>query len=211
MDTSISYTVTVYNELEELKTLLPLLQTAKTNNDEIIVVHTFKTEEEKNTDIDKAITDVCRNVDVYKRYNFDNKFAEMKNFVNSIATKEYIINFDADEFASPETINYWKLAITPQYDLYHIPRVNTVSGYTIEDINDYKWQINQNGWINWPDYQPRLYKNHCDIKWTGNVHEQLVNFKQQIALPADPRYAIIHHKDIERQRRQNALYETIQR
>ena len=37
---NISYTVTVYNELKELKVLLPLLKQAKKEGDELIIVHT---------------------------------------------------------------------------------------------------------------------------------------------------------------------------
>ena len=105
----ISYTVTVYNELEELKRLLPLLEQVRTDpNDEIIIVHTFRKEKEKFTDIDVQIREYAYPIaDNYVRYQFNNKFAEMKNFTNSLATKDYIINLDADEFASVETINIW--------------------------------------------------------------------------------------------------------
>ena len=209
----ISYTVTVYNELQELKTLLPLLKQVRTDsNDEIIIVHTFREEKEKLTDIDIQIQEYANTIaDQYVRYHFDKKFADMKNFTNNLATKDYIINFDADEFASIDTINSWKEAINDNNDLYHLPRVNTVKDYTLDDIKKYSWNINNNGWINWPDYQPRIYKNNGKIKWIGNVHEQLTGFENAAALPANPRYAIIHHKDIQKQRSQNALYETIQR
>lgn len=207
----ISYTITVYNELEEIERLLQLLQLAKSSNDEIIVVHTYREEKEQNTETDKKIQELCKDVEIYKRYHFDNKFAEMKNFTNSLATKDYIINLDADEFASVETINIWREAINADNDLYHLPRVNTVTDYTLDDVKKYNWQINTNGWINWPDYQPRIYKNNGNIKWIGNVHEQLTGFTNAAALPANPQYAIIHHKAIEKQRSQNTLYENITR
>jgi|TARA_B100000073_G_scaffold84137_3_gene64786 hypothetical protein len=208
---NISYTITVYNELEEIERLLQLLQLAKSSNDEIIVVHTYREEKEQNTETDKKIQELCKDVEIYKRYHFDNKFAEMKNFTNSLATKDYIINLDADEFASVETINIWREAINADNDLYHLPRVNTVTDYTLDDVKKYNWQINTNGWINWPDYQPRIYKNNGNIKWIGNVHEQLTGFTNAAALPANPQYAIIHHKAIEKQRSQNTLYENITR
>lgn len=208
---NISFTVTVYNELLELTRLLPLLQSAKLSNDEIIIVHTYREESEQNSETDQAIQALCNNVDIYKRYHFDNKFADMKNFTNDLATKDYIINFDADEFASTETIDLWRQSINPDYDLYHLPRVNTVQDYTLDDIKKYGWKINNNGWINWPDYQPRIYKNNGKIKWSGNVHEQLNGFMNAAALPSDPRCAIIHHKSIDKQRQQNSLYEKIKR
>lgn len=208
----ISYTITVYNELEELEQLLSLLSLCKTNHDEIVIVHTYKDEKEKQTENFKAIEELCKHVDIYKNYHFQNKFAELKNYLNSFATKEFIINFDADEFASADTVKLWKQVISENNnDLYLVPRVNKVRDYTLDDVKKYNWQINQNGWINWPDYQPRIFKNNGKIKWEGNVHEQLMGQENTAALPADPRFAIIHNKDIDRQRKQNELYENIVR
>lgn len=208
----ISYTITVYNELEELEQLLSLLSLCKTNHDEIVIVHTYKDEKEKQTENFKAIEELCKHVHIYKNYHFQNKFAELKNYLNSFATKEFIINFDADEFASADTVKLWKQVISENNnDLYLVPRVNKVRDYTLDDVKKYNWQINQNGWINWPDYQPRIFKNNGKIKWEGNVHEQLMGQENTAALPADPRFAIIHNKDIDRQRKQNELYENIVR
>tara|TARA_B100001778_G_scaffold15636_1_gene11937 strand:+ start:8299 stop:8934 length:636 start_codon:yes stop_codon:yes gene_type:complete len=208
----ISYTITVYNELEELEQLLSLLSLCKTNHDEIVIVHTYKDEEEKQTENFKAIEELCKHIDIYKNYHFQNKFAELKNYLNSFATKEFIINFDADEFASADTVKLWKQVISENnHDLYLVPRVNKVRDYTLDDVKKYNWQINGNGWINWPDYQPRIFKNNGKIKWEGNVHEQLTGQENTGALPADPRFAIIHNKDIDRQRKQNELYENIVR
>jgi glycosyltransferase involved in cell wall biosynthesis len=206
----ISYTITVYNELEQLKQLLSLLALCKTNHDEIVVVHTYRNEEEKEIENFKAIKKICKHVSIYKNYHFQNKFAELKNYLNSFATKEFIINFDADEFASADTVKLWKQVISENnHDLYLVPRVNKVRDYTLDDMKKYNWQINENGWINWPDYQPRIFKNNGKIKWEGNVHEQLTGQENTGALPADPRFAIIHNKDIDRQRKQNELYENI--
>jgi 23S rRNA A1618 N6-methylase RlmF len=208
----ISYTITVYNELEQLKQLMSLLELCKTNYDEVVVVHTYRNEEEKEIENFKAIKELCKHVDVYKNYHFQNKFAELKNYLNSFATKEFIINFDADEFASADTVKLWKQVISENNnDLYLVPRVNKVRDYTLDDVKKYNWQINQNGWINWPDYQPRIFKNNGRIKWEGNVHEQLTGQENTGALPSDPRFAIIHNKDIDRQRKQNELYENIVR
>lgn len=61
----------------------------------------------------------------------------------------------------------------------------------------------------WPDIQMRLYKNRPEIKWTRKVHEQLVGFEHFSQLPAQLDYAIRHHKEIERQERQNEFYDTL--
>ena len=209
---NISYTVTVYNELKELKVLLPLLKQAKKEGDELIIVHTFRDEKEKHTDLDVDIRQYAQQVaDIYVRYHFDKKFAAMKNFTNDLATKDWIINFDADEYASVETIEIWKSQITDEVDLLYVPRVNTVEGYTEEDVKKYGWKINDNEWINWPDYQPRIFKNNGKIRWEGNVHERITGYKKMGGFPQNPAYALIHRKEITKQRSQNELYESIKR
>lgn len=208
----ISYTVTVYNELKELKTLLPILKQVREHNDEIIIVHTFREEKEKHTDLDVDVRQYSQSVaDTYMRYHFDKRFAEMKNFTNGLANKDWIINFDADEYASVETIKIWKSQLTEEVDLLYVPRINTVEGYTEEDVKKYGWKINENGWINWPDYQPRIFKNNGYIRWQGNVHEQITGYKEMGGFPQNPQCALIHNKEINKQRKQNELYESIKR
>lgn len=63
--------------------------------------------------------------------------------------------------------------------------------------------------IMWPDYQYRLYKKSSDIKWINKVHEQLTGYLNFAVLPQEHALAIIHHKDISRQEKQNAFYDTI--
>jgi len=209
----ISYTISVYNEFTELKKLLEILNNVRSDQDEIIILHTFRDAVEKTTENFKDIEKLSKQyATIYENFHFQDRFAEMKNYLNGLATKDYIINFDADEFASSETIEIWKQVVSENdADIYYLPRINTVSNYTLEDVKKYNWTINQQGWILWPDYQPRIIKNNGQIKWTGNVHESLTGYKKAAALPQDPRLAIIHHKDIERQRKQNKLYENIVR
>jgi hypothetical protein len=69
--------------------------------------------------------------------------------------------------------------------------------------------VNEHGYVNWPDYQWRIYKNTKHIKWENRVHERLVGFNSLTNLPAKPEYALNHIKSIERQEKQNALYDTI--
>lgn len=207
----ISFTISVYNEYIELQNLLEIVKSAQTPQDEIVILHTYKNEDEKTSDLFQQIERLSKKyANTYKNFHFQNRFAEMKNSLNSLATKEYIFNFDADEFASLDTINLWKNIVNNNdNDLYYVPRINTVSNYTLEDIKKYGWNINQKGWINWPDYQPRIYQNNGKIKWVGDVHEYLEGFVNRTVLPQDPRLAIIHSKDIERQREQNEFYENI--
>lgn len=207
----ISYTVSVYNEEKEIEKLLESLNEVKTDNDEIVVVQTYRDFFEIQSNSFIEIQNICKNfADIYETMHFLDKFADLKNYLISLATKDYIFNFDADEFLTIDTLDKWKSVIVNNTsDLYYVPRINTVDNHTIEDIKKYNWSINEYGWINWPDYQPRIFKNNTDIVWSGDVHETIKGYSKVSALPAHPSLAIIHQKTIEKQRSQNNLYETI--
>ena len=96
-----------------------------------------------------------------------------------------------------------------EIELFLVPRVNIVEGITQEDIKKWGWVQNDKGWNMWPDYQTRIFQNKKDIRWQGNVHERIVGFKTWAHLPQEERWSLYHIKDVERQRSQNDLYNTI--
>jgi hypothetical protein len=209
----ISYTISVYNEIQEISSLLAQLTKIISKEDEIVVVQTYRDQSEVNTELFKQIKNVIISyANTYQTFHFQQKFADLKNYVNSLATKTYIINLDADEMVTEQTLSLWKNAIQSQKaDLYYVPRINIVDSYTLQDMQKYHWNVNSNGWINWPDYQPRIFINNNNLKWAGDVHETMTGAQQAIVLPANPSWAMIHYKHILRQREQNSLYEQINR
>jgi hypothetical protein len=94
-------------------------------------------------------------------------------------------------------------------DLFFVPRVNTVDGLTTEHIKKWNWQVNDLGWVNFPDYQTRLYRRTSEIEWQGKVHERIVGYNTLSVLPAEEQYCLYHPKKIDRQEKQNAYYDTI--
>jgi hypothetical protein len=92
-------------------------------------------------------------------------------------------------------------------DVIKVPRINTVDGITPEHIETWKWGVNEHGWINFPDYQWRIYKNNGEIKWVNKVHERLEGYKTMSYLPTEMEWCLIHNKTIKKQERQNKLYE----
>ena len=90
-----------------------------------------------------------------------------------------------------------------------VPRVNTVHGLTEEYIQKWGWRLNDQGWVNWPDFQFRIWKNHPKIKWVNKVHEVLEGYNVYADLKEDENYALYHPKDIERQINQNNYYESL--
>ena len=94
-------------------------------------------------------------------------------------------------------------------DVVKVPRINTVEGLTQEHINKWKWGVNEKGWVNFPDFQWRIYKNNGKIKWVNKVHEVLEGYKTMSYLPTEEPWCLQHPKTIERQEKQNELYSKI--
>ena len=89
------------------------------------------------------------------------------------------------------------------------PRINTVEGLTQTHIEKWEWQVNNEGWVNWPDYQGRIYKRDKNINWVGKVHERIEGHKALSQVPPNEELALHHPKTIDKQERQNEYYETI--
>jgi len=124
---------------------------------------------------------------------------------------DYIFQIDADEYPHSYFIENLPAILehNSAVELYVVPRVNTVEGLTQEHIQRWDWNINENNWVNWPDYQTRIYRNNPKIKWINKVHERLDGHKEFAYLPMDEEYALYHPKTIDRQEKQNNNYNTL--
>ena len=149
------------------------------------------------------------NVQTWRGLDFDNNFADWKNKLTEYCTGDYIFQIDADEMISKYMVQNVNVIIgmNPDVDLYYLPRINTVEGITQEHINKWSWNVDEKGYINFPDFQGRVFKK--DLKWSGNVHERIVGSKKYSLLPEDFVYCIQHNKTIERQEKQNNYYDTL--
>ena len=99
--------------------------------------------------------------------------------------------------------------MTASSEVIRVPRVNTVNGLTEEYIRQWGWNVDEKGWVNWPDFQWRIYKNHPKIRWVNKVHEVLEGYNTWSNLHEDERFALYHPKDIEKQVKQNNYYNTL--
>ena len=198
---SISYAVTACNEHRELSFLLELLRNNIREEDEIVI----------QLDIDNATKEVRTVANKYTAHPLNGDFATFKNHLNKFCTKDYIFQIDADEY--PHTHLITNLGEILEYnqtiDVFLVPRINTVSGLTEQHIQKWGWRVDDKGWVNFPDYQWRIWKNNDKIKWINKVHERLDGFETYSVLPQIEEYCLFHPKDIARQEKQNALYETI--
>ena len=124
---------------------------------------------------------------------------------------DYIFNIDADEIPHKNLMENLQnlLEGNPEVEVLYVPRVNTVEGLTDEHVHEWRWRINDKGWVNYPDFQMRIHKNIPSIRWKNAVHEVLKGQKTFVTLPELEEWSIYHHKHIERQEEQNAFYQTI--
>jgi hypothetical protein len=201
----ISYAITVCNELEEVKRLIDFLHQHKRPIDEIVVLY--------DNNGTREVRDYLHSIENIKLAfdRFQNNFAEWKNKLTLLCTGDYIFQIDADEYPHEYLIESLPeiLETNSQVEVYTVPRVNTVDGLTQDHIQKWEWHVNENGWVNFPDYQWRIYKNTPDIKWKNRVHEVLDGYKTMAELPAYEDLSLYHPKTIDRQEKQNNYYNTL--
>lgn len=203
----ISYAITVCNELEEVKRLVNFLVLTKRKEDEIVVLF----DEKNGTDeVFDCIEKMVYDCEVFCE-KFEGHFADWKNLLTSYCTGKYIFQIDADELPTEDLIVNlpYILEVNQDVDVFLVPRINTVEGLTHDHIRQWRWNVNDKGWVNFPDYQWRIYRNDPSIKWKNKVHEVLEGFKTSTLLPAEEMYCLYHPKTIDRQEKQNKYYDTL--
>jgi len=206
----ISYAITVCNEHKEIDKLLTFLFEHKRKEDEVVV--------QKDTTATEEVWDVCERFESkqaveYKHgsHALDKNFAAYKNHLNKQCSGDWIFQIDADEIPHPYLIQAlpYILETNDGIEAYWVPRINTVAGITDDHIAKWGWRVDEQGWVNFPDWQMRIYQNKETIYWIKPVHEQLKGYTKFANLPAEEKFCLYHPKNIGRQEQQNAFYETI--
>ena len=206
----ISYAVTVADEIKEIQTLLPLLIKNKREEDEIIVQYD---NQKVTVEVLEYLNDLTFDKKINKTigYPLNGDFGTFKQHLNQNCIGDWIYQLDADEVLDGGLIKNLNdiLESNSNIELFFIPRINIVNGLTDAHIQKWGWNVNEKGWVNFPDVQGRLYQNKQSIFWVGKVHEKLQGFESYSIFPQDEIYCIKHIKEIERQERQNNFYEQI--
>jgi len=192
----ITYTIQVCNESRELYSLLNFLLKVKDPEDNInVVVDSLHTTEKV-----KLVTDHFK--DSITRYDrpFDNFYKNtLFHYDNETTTGDYIFEIDADEMPQEAFIKELKkVLLDSSVDVLWIPRINIHPGSTREFIQKSGFNVNENGWINWPDYQGRILKNNGNVKWTEELHTKAIG-ERAAQLNPSPQLALWHIKAIEKQ------------
>ena len=204
----ISYSILTHNETESLTELIDLLVINKDEEDEIVILDDYSDNKETKKILDATVSIYDM---VFEQRHLLKDYAGQKNYLTRMCKGEYIINIDADELPSGWLIQNVKTLIeaNPTVDLFWVPRINTVEGLTQEHIQKWGWQVNEKGWVNFPDYQGRIWRNRQNIRWKNPVHEVLEGYTEHTFLPQEEDFCFYHPKEIDRQEKQNEFYEGI--
>ena len=200
----VSYGITVHNEAEELKRLLNILTDKIDKEDEIVICI-----DGDDVKVEAVLGEYLseNEASVYKR-KLNGDFAAQKNSVIENSTGDYIFHIDADEYPSDGLLEYVKPILeTNDIDLIWVPRVNTVDGITEQHIQQWGWRVSDSGWVNYPDYQSRIFKNSPEIRWKSKVHERIFGAQTFSHLPPNETMSLYHPKTIDKQEKQNKFYE----
>lgn len=197
----ITYAIGVCDEARELNDLLRFIHEVKDTDDEInILVDSGK--------VTNAVRDVLKRygdtLNVHERV-FDGDFSAHRNYHITKCSGEYIFMLDADEIPQEFLIRKLKQF---KGDILYVPRINICLGYTQAFIKKHNFNVNNMGWINWPDYQGRYFKNNGKICWQGDVHEKPVGGEPQV-LEANPLVALWHVKSTQKQDKQHEYYDVL--
>jgi len=216
----ISYGITVYNEHKELDDLLHHLSKHIRDEDEVVITQ----------DISKLGSKIIQQDEFYKlekvlekydygsyfnnlkvtQFKFKKDFSALKNYTKSKCSGDYIFHIDADEIPNEILIEQLpQILEINDVELVWIPRINLVEGITDWHMKHWGWKATEQGWINFPDYQARVFKNVEHIKWVGKVHEIIQGAKTYSHLPPQEELTLKHEKKIIRQEMQNNLYNEI--
>lgn len=207
---NISYVVTAKDEINELKILLPKLIRFLSPSDELII----QLDEPHTVEVYshcQQLTPPESNIKLITS-PLNGDFAGFKNNFIRYCQKDYIFQIDADEVPHDTLLTVLKeiLILNPQVDMIAVPRINVVPGITPEYADAMGWQLNNKGYINYPDYQQRIFRNNKKIFYKNKVHEVLYGYENYTTLPREEeQYCLLHLKSFERQKKQNQFYEQL--
>ena len=200
----ISYSILTHNETDSLEKLLRFLVKWKQSQDEIVILDDYSDNEKTKQILDFYVS--AHDI-VFEQRNLLNDFATQKNYLKSMCSGDYSFNLDADEMISRWLMkNIHGILEENEIDLVYLPRINTVDGMTQQHAQQWGWSVNEEGWVNFPDWQGRIFRNRPNIKWERPVHEMLVGFQTYAHLPTEKPFCMLHHKTIDKQEQQNQKY-----
>jgi hypothetical protein len=141
----ISYGITVKDEIVEIQRLLTFLLKNKRQQDEIVILF-------DNINGSTSVEDYLRANSInddcgfkWYPYPFNGHFADLKNYLSSWCTGDYIFQIDSDEIPNEELIKQLPdvLENNSNIEVFLVPRINIVEGLTQEHIQKWGWNISK--------------------------------------------------------------------
>ena len=198
----LSYLVTTHNETDCLDELLSKLTSTKKTNHEIVLLDDYSDNPTTISIIEKYKSSIN-----FQQKKLQNDYGAHKNYGISLCKGEWIFQIDADELPTDVLLENIDVLLqsNANNETLWLPRLNYFVGVTQTDIEMWGWNY-QDGMINFPDYQSRLYKNLPHIRYERRLHEKVEGYTSYAFIPAQKDIALIHNKTIEKQRETNMKY-----
>ena len=198
----LSYLVTCHNETSSLDKLLSKLVQNKKDNHEIVLLDDYSDNPESLEIIQKY-----KEKTSFHQHKLDRNYGAHKNYGIEQCKGTWIFQLDGDEYPTDLLLENIDVVLESNVDneVLWLPRLNYFTGVTELDIKTWGWNY-QDGMINFPDYQSRIYRNLSHIRYQRRLHEKVEGFKSYTFVPPQKDYAIVHEKTIEKQRQTNLNY-----
>lgn len=198
----LSYLITSHNETDSLDLLLSKLIQYKKDNSEIVLLDDYSDNPATVSIIEKHKQSIN-----FHQKKLQNDYGAHKNYGISLCKGEWVFQIDADELPTVTLLENIDVILqsNSNNEALWLPRLNYFVGVTQKDIEMWGWNY-QDGMINFPDYQSRLYKNLPHIRYERRLHEKVEGYKSYAFIPPQKDIALIHNKTIEKQRETNMKY-----
>jgi glycosyltransferase involved in cell wall biosynthesis len=198
----LSYLVTCHNETSSLDKLLSKLVQNKKDNHEIVLLDDYSDNPESLEIIQKY-----KEKTSFHQHKLDRNYGVHKNYGIEQCKGTWIFQLDGDEYPTDLLLENIDVVLESNVDneVLWLPRLNYFTGVTELDVKTWGWNY-QDGMINFPDYQSRIYRNLSHIRYQRRLHEKVEGFKSYTFVPPQKDYAIVHEKTIEKQRQTNLNY-----
>lgn len=166
---SISAVIITYNEERNIKccieSLLPIV-------DEIIILDSFS--------IDSTCSLAMYYPKVKIKYRKFDNFIEQKNHANSLATGDYILSMDADEYFEENVLDFFRDKDYLNYDLVEFHRINKFQNQEV------RFGI----WKN--DFKIRLWKRDL-AQWAGTIPHEHLDYKHDSRILHYRKHSFYHN------------------
>jgi glycosyltransferase involved in cell wall biosynthesis len=198
----LSYLVTCHNETSSLDKLLSKLVQNKKDNHEIVLLDDYSDNPESLEIIQKY-----KEKTSFHQHKLDRNYGAHKNYGIEQCKGTWIFQLDGDEYPTDLLLENIDVVLESNVDneVLWLPRLNYFADVTELDVKTWGWNY-QDGMINYPDYQSRIYRNLSHIRYQRRLHEKVEGFKSYTFVPPQKDYAIVHEKTIEKQRQTNLNY-----